>query len=218
MKHIKTLITITAAALLIISISTGAAAADNVTNSSIEPGTSYEPGMSYEPGTSYEYKQNLNAWYKYYKSLQEPNVGKTLRTKIYDLLMDSSLSWYAKHALIKSLMGCDYRLITYLNPATFIANEDGTLTYNLHALDWWDKPVVKFDEYADFLLPKEEVEALYKMYREKYDEYVYASLLQAQAEGDALYRVYIENDAEYKNAYDEYKNALRDARNSTRNP
>lgn len=184
MKHIKTLITIIAAALLIISIFTGAAAADNVTNSSTEQVNSY--------------KQDLNAWYNYYKSLQEPNVGcsnyyKTLETIFYNILINPSLTWDDKQTLIHSLRGGDFRLFTYMNPLAIIIGEGGTLTYNIDAVYWWDNSsndridVDAIDYLSDCVLRRVQVEGLYKLYREKYNEYVNASLLQAQVEGDAFY-------------------------------
>lgn len=227
MKHIKTLITIIAAALLIISIFTGAAAADNVTNSSTEQVNALD--YSTDP---------TNVWYDYYKSIQDPN----LETIIYYILMNSSsLSADAKQAAILSLVGCDYRFLTGMNYATYtyarLPNGDGTLTYNSRALDWWKNPVEEGDEFTlGFMgVSKEQLEILYYMCREEYNEYVQAevnalypillennyimdfdeyvieSLPQTTAEVGAMYKVILEN-------WGEYRKALRDVRNSTRNP
>lgn len=242
MKHIKTLITIIAAALLIISIFTGAAAADNVTNSSTEQVNSY--------------KQDLNAWYNYYKSLQEPNHSrnyyKTLETIFYNILANPSLRWDDKQTLIHALRGGDFRLFTYMNPLAIIIGEGGTLTYNIDAVYWWDNSsndridVDAIDYLSDCVLRRVQVEGLYKLYREKYNEYVNASLLQAQVEGDAFYLennrimdfdeyvidslpktqaegdallgAYWTTDGAYLNALREYKSTLRDVRDLMRDP
>lgn len=163
------LITLGITAILLVSLFIApAAAADgaavNATNSSAD--------LPYY--MSEQYQQDLDAWYNYYKSIQDISIIKNLRTKIYNHLMDSTLSWDAKQALIKPLMGWDYRLDTYMDSTKRTINDDGTVTYDLGAGNWWAKLFGNGIE--EHLLP------------------------QTQAEGDALYKIYCENFAAYVNA------------------
>lgn len=171
MKHTLKLITIGITALLLVTLCiTPAAAADgaavNATNSTAGD-------IPYS--MSEQYQKDTEAWYNYYKSLQDISIIKNLRTKIYNHLMDSSLSWEAKQNLIKPLMGWDYRLETYMDATKRAINEEtGAITYDLGAGNWWAKLFGNGIE--ERLLP------------------------QTQAEGDALYKIYCENFDAYVNA------------------
>lgn len=120
-----------------------------------------------------QYYEDVETWYQYHKpSFTNPN----LRTQLYSVLVEPTMTWEEKRAVILPMMGWNDALECYMNqPDKYTVNEEtGEITWDLGIGNWWANLFGNGVDESTLPQSIAEGEGLYKLYIENYQSYIQA--------------------------------------------